>query len=333
MITLKKNPVFRLAEEGEQDTVLALLNEVFDEQQRSLAFRDEAYWNWKFVDNPFGKSYVIVFEVDNKIVGVSNLWPWQFTCRGQIIKALQSSDAAVLQAYRGKGLFQKSRLHAVELAKYEGYHLFFNYPNVNSLPAYQSLGWEYLGVISWWVKILRPINLLKGYFAKEKATAATVDQEYSIDTTYLDELGDHYPNLDGSLKINRVEGFHQWRYVDRPNRSYGMIKYEGERKRIAAVFTINQNNSTREMVVVDIIGSSRNLISLFRQINEVARQLDVDFIAVMDNTQYQTNRLLKLGYLKKKSKNMVTLPLDIGLEEKVTSFSNWSLMAGMHDSI
>ena len=333
MIELKKKTVFRLAEEGEQETVLALLNEVFDEQQRSVTVRDKAYWNWKFSNNPFGKSYVIVFEADGEIVGVANLWPWQFTCRGQTIKALQSSDAAVLQAYRGQGLFQKSRLYAVDLAKYEGYHLFFNYPNANSLPAYQSLGWENLGKISWWIKILRPINVITGYFTQDNAVASTIDPEYSINAEYLDELSDRFPSFDSYLKINRIKGFHKWRYEDRPNRSYGIITYEEGRKTTVAIFTINQNNRNREMVIVDIVGAMGNLYSLFKKVNETARSMNIDFIAVMDNPHLGTKKLLKLGYFKKRAKNMVVLPLDFGLEQKVSSFSNWSLVAGMHDSI
>lgn len=333
MIEVENEPFFRLAQKSDKDAVLTLLNNVFDEQQRSSTLRGDRYWDWKFNDNPYGKPFLIVFEIRDKIVGVANLWPWEFTCRGQTIKALQPSDAAVMQEYRGNGLFKKSRLYAIDLAKYKEYQLIFNFPNKNSLPVYESLGWDYLGRVSWWVKILKPINLVKGYFSKDKATASEIDVEYLVDTTFLDGIVDKSPSFDGYLKVNRVKGFHKWRYADRPNRSYGMVVYEGNRKTTAAVFTINQNNNNREMVIVDIVGAPTNLVPLFKKINGVAKKSNVDFIAVMENPHFQTKTLLKLGYFKKRSKNMVVLPLDIGLEEKVTSFSSWSLVAGMHDSI
>jgi predicted N-acetyltransferase YhbS len=333
MIDIDNKPIYRLAEETDKESVLALLNEVFNDQQRSLVGRGEDYWNWKFTKNPFGKSLLIVIQWGDEIVGVANLWPWEFQYQGKVIKALQSCDVAVKPAFQGRGLFKESRSYALKIANKNNYNLLFNFPNKNSLPAYLSLNWNYLGIIPWRVKVLKPINLIKGYFSKNSAKALEIDAKYTIDASYLDELANRNINFDNHLKINRVKGFHQWRYLDRPNRSYGMVIYKEKRKETVLIFTINQNNSNREMVIVDIIGAPTNLIPLFKKINKVAKEMNVDFIAVMDNPQYKTKKLLHLGYFKKKSKNMVTLPLNGGLEEKLTSFSNWSLMASMHDSI
>lgn len=87
------------------------------------------------------------------------------------------------------------------------------------------------------------------------------------------------------------------------------------------------------MVVVDMLGSVENTLPLFRRIMDAGRQMNVGFIAVMDNMFFNTPALWRLGFVKRCYKNMVVLPLDLTLESHVKGYGNWSLMAGMHDSI
>jgi GNAT superfamily N-acetyltransferase len=323
----------RLAKDRDKTEVLSLLNSVFSENQRTASLRDEAYWKWKFFNGPFGPSMLMVAELDGMIVGVNNWWPWEFIVRGQVVKALQPCDSAVHQDYRGQGCFKQLRIFGLKAAQEKGVRLLFNYPNENSLPAYLSLGWHFQKHIPWRIRVLKPLSLVKGLFSGAKSESLTIDAIYRIDVKVLDEMSKRTDGFDQFLKINRVPGFHEWRYLNHPHRSYGMITYARGHKKTAAVFTINNKGQNLEMVVVDMLGAVENTLPLFRRIVDAGRQMNVGFIAVMDNMLFNTSALWRLGFVKRCYKNMVVLPLDLTLESHVKGYDNWSLMAGMHDSI
>lgn len=325
---------YRLAIDDDKDQVLKLLNGVFEEQQRSDTKRDSEFWNWKYKKSPFGESLITVVEKENDIICVGNLWPWEFLWRGKILRALQPCDSAVHPEFRGKGLFSKSRINGVQIARERGIDFFFNFPNQNSLPAYLSLGWYFMGKIQWQVKILKPINLLRGKLKNSKSEPVTIPKELRIDVDVLDSIATRRISFDAIIKINRKEGFHQWRYDEHPSRTYGMItNNDNSKSTLAAVFTINQKGLIREMVIVDLIGSSDKTVSLFKEIVRIAKTLNIDFIAVIDNKYFSTNELWKIGFINKKLKNMVVLPLSIGLENELTDFKKWDMVGSIHDSI
>jgi len=331
---MKDELIFRLAEESDKNEVLSLLNSVFNEQQRSNIQRDEAFWNWKYRSSPFGNSLLTVVESENKIVGVDNLWPWEFSCRGEKLRAFQPCDSAVHPDFRGMGLFTKTRIKSVEIAKEQGFDFLFNFPNQNSLPANLNLGWHFLGRLKWHVKILRPFNIVKGKLKKSKSEVLPIPDNYSIDVNMLDRISERSQSFDSSVRINRKEGFHHWRYLVHPTRKYGMVTVgKSSRPATAAIFTMNQKGVNREMVVVDLLGKKEYVTDLFKEVVRVAKSLDTDFIAVVENSFFSTHDLWKLGFFNKKLKNMVVLPLDIRLENQITSFRNWNMVGAIHDSI
>jgi len=331
---MNKNPIIRLANEIDKNDVLTLLNSVFDEQQRSDLKRDDAFWNWKYKNNPFGKSTLTIVEYNKQVVGASNLWPWEFTCRGETLQALQPCDSAIHSDYRGRGLFTKTRIESVRIAREQGIDFLFSFPNQNSLNAYLNLGWSFMGRMNWHVKILQPINILQGKLSDSKSEVLPIPDHLSIDINTLEYISNRSQSFDSSIRIKRKEGFYNWRYIDHPTRNYGMVTWGGGSKpAIAAIFTLNQKGINTEMVIVDLIGKSENILDLFRVVVKEAKKLEVDFIALLQNDNFSTNRLWKLGFLNKKLKNMVVLPLDIRLEQHITNFKNWNMVSAIHDSI
>ncbi|MBN1386934.1 MAG: GNAT family N-acetyltransferase [Bacteroidales bacterium] len=326
-------PLIRQATSDDRESILQLLNHVFTQQQRSTFVRGNEYWNWKYQDNPFGNSLITVAEIENRIIGVDVLLPWEFRIRNAVIKALQPCESAVQMDYRGKGIFTKMRIYGLANARKQDVDLMFNFPNQYSLPTNLSLGWQFLGKINWRVKILKPGCVVREMFSKGKAEPVDIDNKYIIDPDHIDHIAQKYISNDGFLKTHRVSGFHRWRYINHPNRSYGMVCSEKNRETTIAVFTINRNRNNYEMIIVDLVGSTDNTIPVIKMALMAGRQMNISFVAIMNNLRFKTNELWKLGFLRRKLKNMVVLPLDSGLENIVTHYSNWSLMAGMHDSI
>jgi hypothetical protein len=87
------------------------------------------------------------------------------------------------------------------------------------------------------------------------------------------------------------------------------------------------------MVIVDIIGSTCNTVPVLKMVSDAGRQMNAGFVTIMNNPRFETHELWRIGFLKMKFKNMVVLPLDLSLEGIIKDYSNWSLMAGMHDSV
>jgi GNAT superfamily N-acetyltransferase len=323
----------RHAEERDKEVIISLLNASFSNGQRTSQQRGSDYWNWKFQNNPFGCSILTVTETSDRIVAVNNLWPWEFNIRGSVYRALQPCDSVVHTDFRGMGIFKKMRAYGLEFARSNDYKFLYNFPNENSLPTYLSLGWHFQGKIVWWIKIFKPIRVIKEVFYPEKTESFYLDREFDIDLNIINQLIVENQSFDGLIKTNRIPGFHEWRYRDHPYRSYGMIYYEKGKKSIAAVFTINKNTEIREMIVVDIIGDMGSTTSLLKLVVKAGEKMNVGFIAVMNNPVLNSLSLWKYGFFKYKFKNMVVMPLDISFEGIVKSYGNWSLMANLHDSI
>lgn len=327
------NETIRLAKNEDKEKILDLLDSVFSEKQRTTSKRELEYWNWKFLDNPYGRALLTVAEADNKVIAVNNLWPWEFNFRGSVLRALQPCDSAVHPDFRGKGLFKKMRLHGIQMALQDNYDLFFNFPNEMSLNAYLSLGWHYLGKIRWWIKILKPFAVISSEYSEVKSHPEKLNGIDDIDIGRFNAIIDKSVSYDGYIQTNYLKEFAEWRYLSHPNREYGMVHVENKGKGLLAIYTINLKGKSREMVVVDIIGSKEYLLPLMNKVISTAKRKKIGMIALMNNSRFQTSELFRLGFVPKKTKNMVTLPLKPELEMICRDYRNWSLMAGMHDSI
>jgi GNAT superfamily N-acetyltransferase len=119
----------------EGDAMAALLRETFNQ---SIFTRD--YLVWKHVENPAGKSFVLIAEENSKMVGLRIFMLWDFHIHGKSYKALRPVDTAVHKDYQGKGLFKQLTLQGLEMMK-GNFDFIFNTPNANSLPGYLKMGW------------------------------------------------------------------------------------------------------------------------------------------------------------------------------------------------
>jgi len=326
-------PIIRLAEEGDKIEILTLLNDVFLQQQRSSTTRGDRYWNWKFLDSPFGRSVLTVAEANDRIVGVDNLWPWEFRVRGSVYKAYQPCDSVVRPEARGAGVFRNMRLFGLDLVKDTHPAFLFNFPNSQSITTNLSLGWYSLGKVRWIVKVLRPLNLIKGMRSVEKAGAVRLPESYNLDLQFLQSLSAKYQATDEIIRPNRREGFFEWRYLNHPGRYYGMTSIEKGGSSIAGIFTVNQRQVYREMFIVDFVGDRKLLPELLKAVIGHCKMLGVSIMAFMDNIDHCYSRLWTSGFVSYRSKNFVVLPLESDIKFLVREFGSWNMNACMHDSI
>lgn len=118
----KSDLIIREAVDNDRSKILDLLNEVFASQQHSSIVRDDDYYNWKFMDSPFGKSILTVSEYKGEVVGVDNLWAWKLSNNNELFGAYEACDAVVKEEFRGNRLLQRMREFGVEKAREGGRH-------------------------------------------------------------------------------------------------------------------------------------------------------------------------------------------------------------------
>lgn len=322
----------REASPADTDQILALMDEVFSKQQYFASTRSRESWNWKYEKNVFGKPIHIVATSDERIVGFRSFWPWELVCRGQVLKAYQPVDTVVHPDYQGKGLFTRLTVKAVELAMKINTDLLFNFPNQNSLPGYLKLGWNYVAKLPWLVKPLKPFHLLKTLKNKEKATPVELDEKYRITPELCSDMVER-ENFDGLLRTKQSKEFLWWRYGENLFFKYGALQVNEGRKKLSAIFEVNQKGTRREMIIVDILGSSELIKKLFKELINIGKTMNVDFMTTIMTNGYEVEKLRSLGFMKVRKKNLVALPLNLSLENKAINIDNWRIVGGMHDSI
>lgn len=114
---------------SEKEDFLRIFNTVFNMNYTM------DWFNWKYMDNIYGDSYIVLAYYEEKAIGARAFWRndiENYTC-------YQPCDTAVLKDYRGLGIFTKMTIKALDDTKGA---FIYNYPNDNSRPGYLKLGWK-----------------------------------------------------------------------------------------------------------------------------------------------------------------------------------------------
>lgn len=146
----------RSARPHDKPAIIDLLRKSLGE---STIPKSEVLWNWKHELNPFGPSYLLLAEEDNKIVGVRAFMRWEWQWQGRTYSAIRAVDTATDPAYQGRGIFKKLTLEQVAMCKNEGVSFVFNTPNTQSKPGYLKMGWVEQGKLPLKFKVLRPFSM------------------------------------------------------------------------------------------------------------------------------------------------------------------------------
>ena len=178
----------------------------------------EEIWNFKHVINPFGPSIVLIAEEDQKIIGVRAFMKWKLSHSNKTeISTYRAVDTATHPAYRGKGIFKKLTLEAIEVATEERGDFIFNCPNDMSRPGYLKMGWEQTGKINVGIK---PSlwSFWKFWSDQEK-----FNFESNVEEQELEVLCDQWNSKlrkQGLLFTPKSSNYLKWRYENNPLKDY-----------------------------------------------------------------------------------------------------------------
>ncbi len=147
-----------------------------------------AYWRWKHYENPFGESFGLVAEVEERIVGLRVFMRWHLRAGGRVVRTGRAVDTAVHPDWRRRGFFERMTLGMVEPMTAQGLDLTFNTPNAMSLPGYMKMGWADLGRLPLRVRVRRPLRLLRGVAGSRGLTRADADGSGEVDNGRVSAL-------------------------------------------------------------------------------------------------------------------------------------------------
>ena len=94
----------------------------------------DGYFDWKYKENPAGDSLHVFTETEGEVVASRVFWRMDLPNQ----RGYQCVDTAVLESFRGRGLFSRSIDIAKEVLNGD---LIYNLPNSQSGPLYLKKGW------------------------------------------------------------------------------------------------------------------------------------------------------------------------------------------------
>lgn len=215
----------------------------------------EKIWNFKHVENPFGKSIVLIALESQRIIGVRAFMRWEWHKGDNKFSCFRAVDTATHPDHQGKGVFKKLTLEAVRLAKEEGAAFIFNTPNEKSRPGYLKMGWEISGKLQ--------VGLSPAFYSFWKINKSILSYEvnYRTSTKNIEDLCNLWNSgLDsGKLYTKKSLEYLKWRYEKNPLQKYevlatsdlylaGYVKKRKNFSELRIVECISQNNLTKKEI-------------------------------------------------------------------------------------
>ncbi len=200
--------------------IVEVLKASLGEDQLQLS---EEVWRYKHINNPFGKSIVLVAIENGQIIGIRAFMRWQWQQGEKQFSALRAVDTATHPEHQGKGIFKKLTLKAVKLAGQNGDHFIFNTPNEKSRPGYLKMGWEQVGKIN--IGIKPSLGFLK---FKKPINDYSISKQ--ISQHEIDELCHKWiKNLTEKPRLftPKTAEMLKWRYEENPLQAYEIIADSG----------------------------------------------------------------------------------------------------------
>jgi GNAT superfamily N-acetyltransferase len=229
-------------EDRDLEGVLDLLRAALGETP--ILKRTPALFAWKHLDNPFGRSILMVAEADKRIVGLRALMRWELDHPRGRLRCVRAVDTATHPDYQRRGIFRMLTEHAVASAQADGIDLIFNTPNPQSGAGYLSMGWnevDHIGVMA------RPMY---GLLRRRPPPVGAPDPAEFTDVPVLTAEPIVATRTSARLRTPRTADYLKWRFTDHPTARYVLYSSGAD----AVIVRPNIRKGRRELVVSDIFG-------------------------------------------------------------------------------
>ena len=258
--------------------------------------REQAYWNWKHHQNPFGASPVLLAEADGELVGLRVFMRWEWRAGGDTFRAVRAVDTATHPKWQGKGIFSRLTRALVEQMRDEGVAFIFNTPNDQSRPGYLKMGWSSVGRTSLWIRPLRPLKicgalLRRGRGGTAVSLADAVPQgmfhpagEVLTRQDVVSFLASGMSNMDDRrFATPKSAEYLRWRYGSIPGFQYHALAEVDQGDGALVIFRYKEQGSLVELRICDLLlGSSPHCQRIGRNLlGRLRRESGADYVSAM----------------------------------------------------
>lgn len=311
----------RWFQNGDLDAFLELYQSVMGRT------KTEAWFDWKYIDNPYTDHIpIVVAEDESKLVGARGFLAIGMRKGKNEYIAYQPCDTMVHRDHRRQGLFTEMTEAAINRYKDSDVDFFFNFPNDKSKRGNLKLGWQVVGNTSEYYRIenlerlissftdhrlfraiaacggplYRQWHTAQGYFSGNSPSISVerhMNEEYSIRNVL-----EFY--REGSIErfhASRDVKFFNWR-LDNPEWKYEIytVCHEG-RSQGAAIIGHQRKDSIKTVNFMDYLPLQMETDpSIFRSLYTAVQTYHPDAdIYVASGTTFSEDVLKGLGFLKK----------------------------------
>lgn len=301
--------------EATENDIPEILNVLKASLGETSSQKTEKVWRYKHIDNPFGKSLVLVAEEDNKLIGVRAFMRWKWQKGEQVYSTFRAVDTATHPNHQGKGIFKKLTLRALEIAKEQGDHFVFNTPNSKSKPGYLKMGWKEVNKLKIQLRPLNPLKTVKNQFeykiigeksASEKVMNSFFEKQKGINRLFTPK------NINYLL----------WRYVNNPLQNYSVIF---DREYFVAGY-VKKRNRFEEFRVSEAIFSEAGEKEAKAAMLKMANTSGANILSLSPNTGIN----LKTGVTGNFGPVLTFKNINLGVkeEQELLALSSWNYRLG-----
>jgi hypothetical protein len=250
--------------------------------------RSEPFFRWKHLDNPFGRSFLIVAEDEGRMVGLRAFMRWGFETEGRTVSAVRAVDTSTHPDHQGRGIFTLLTLRALDELRGDT-DLVFNTPNGKSLPGYLKMGWTVTGRVPVAIRPVRPVRVARrvrrldsadGPDRPEPAVEALTAAAALDDTAAVEALLGAAGGPETRLHTHRTVAFLRWRYGEGSGLGYRAVAVErAGALRGVAIFRVRARGGLWEGTVADLIVERGDAATAGRLLGAVRRAARVDHVA------------------------------------------------------
>jgi GNAT superfamily N-acetyltransferase len=301
--------------------------------------RPPEFFRWKHLESPFGRSFMLVAELDGRLVGLRAFMRWRFTARDRELRAVRAVDTATHPDAQGRGIFSELTMRALDQLKDEA-DLVFNTPNEKSLPGYLKMGWSVVGKIPISIRARRPVRVWRhrgslggestGGGAGPPIVAMTAAQALR-EAEGLSVLVAEAESDDPRLHTPRNEEFVQWRYGTAPLLDYRCVaERTGDRLVGLALFRVRPRGRLWETTIADVIvrpGDRRSAARLLRRVTKSA-PVDVATCSFPNGSTVASALPRNLFVRAPRGMTLVARPLRNDLAIDASDLRSWALSLG-----
>ena len=301
--------------------------------------RPSEFFAWKHLENPFGRSFMLVAEADGKPVGLRAFMRWRFRTGERTVHAVRAVDTATHPDHQGQGIFSMLTRQAIETLRDE-VELIFNTPNEKSQPGYLKMGWSVVGRVPILIGAHRPLRVALGFGSVRDPVTPARPKPVPACETAVEVLADA-DSVSRLLATARVPDrrlttdddvtYLRWRYGSVRLLDYRAMREEGPGGlRGLALFRVRPRGRLWECTVAELIVEDGDTATAGRLLRRIRQTTGVDHVAAsFPSRSVQASAARRHGFVRAPGgMTMVVNPLGGVTRPDPLALASWAVRLG-----